>query len=115
MPPSIPPLRRRDFLRLAAPTVAVSAPPRLRGCSDASGSGSSSPEDVERGFPQGLASGDPRPDSVILWTRVASADGPTSVSYQVALDDGFQQVVAEGSADTDGERDHTVKIKPLGL
>lgn len=96
-------------------TVAVSAAPKLSGCSDASGSGSSSPEDIERVFPQGLASGDPRPDSVILWTRVATADGPTSVSYQVALDDGFQQVVAEGAVDTDGDRDHTVKIKPLGL
>ena len=97
----MPHLRRRDFLRLAAITVAVSAAPKLSGCSDASGSGGSSPEDVDRVFPQGLASGDPRPDSVVLWTRVATADAATTVGYLVALDEGFSQVVAEGEVATD--------------
>jgi len=111
----MPHLRRRDFLRLAAITVAVSSVPKLSGCSDASGSGGSSPEDVDRVFPQGVASGDPRPYSVILWTRVATADAAASVAYEVALDEGFAQVVAAGEVGTDGDRDHTVKIKPLGL
>lgn len=111
----MPRLRRRDFLRLAAVTVAVSAVPKLSGCSDASGSGGSSPEDVDRVFPQGVASGDPRPDSVVLWTRVATAAATASVGYVVALDEGFSQVVAEGEVATDAERDHTVKLKPVGL
>ena len=51
-----------------------------------SGSGGSSPEDVDRVFPQGVASGDPRPDSVVLWTRVATAAATASVGYAVALD-----------------------------
>jgi len=111
----MPLFRRRDFLRLAAVTVAVSAVPKLSGCSDASGSGGSSPEDIDRVFPQGVASGDPRPDSVVLWTRVATAAATASVGYAVALDEGFSQVVAEGEIATDAGRDHTVKLKPVGL
>ena len=111
----VPLLRRRDFLRYAAITVAVSAAPKLSGCGDASGSGGSSPEDIDRTFPQGVASGDPRPDSVVLWTRVATTDAAATVGYVVALDDRFASVVAEGEVATDADRDHTVKIKPVGL
>lgn len=115
MPTRTPQLRRRDFLRFAAITVAVSAAPRLSGCSDASGGDVSTPEDIDRVFPQGVASGDPRPDSVVLWTRVESTDADLLVAYQVALDEGFSQIVAEGEVATGVEHDGTVKLKPVGL
>jgi alkaline phosphatase D len=48
-------------------------------------------------YPQGVASGDPQTDSVILWTRrafgadsVAAKAAPTEVSVEVALVQGFQ-------------------------
>ena len=110
-----PTLRRRDFLRFAAITVAVSAAPKLSGCSDAGGGGGSSPEDVDRVFPQGLASGDPRPDSVVLWTRVESTDATVRVAYEVSLDESFSRVIADGEVETGTDRDGTVKIKPVGL
>lgn len=110
-----PSLRRRDFLRFAAITVAVSAAPKLSGCGDAGSGGGSNPEDVDRVFPQGVASGDPRPDSIVLWTRIESADATVRVAYEVSLDEAFSQVVADGEVDTGADRDGTVKLKPVGL
>jgi alkaline phosphatase D len=47
-------------------------------------------------FPQSVASGDPRPGSVILWTRVVDPDQQgmdLEVALEVALDQGFTQLV----------------------
>lgn len=110
-------MHRRDFLRLAAVTVAASAIP-LSGCGDTASSAapvSTNPEDVARVFPHGVASGDPTSESVVLWTRVEGATSSDRVSYEIALDEAFTQVVARGETSTDADRDHTVKIKPVGL
>src|SRR5690349_14436365 len=40
---------------------------------------------VRRLFPQGVASGDPRPTSVVLWTRVVAASGDTTVPVQLRV------------------------------
>ena len=75
-------------------------------------------------FRHGIASGDPLPDAVLLWTRVTpTADslpglgaGPrVAVGWQVASDPGFRRVVAHGSTVTGPERDHTVKVDARGL
>ncbi|MPZ96549.1 MAG: twin-arginine translocation signal domain-containing protein [Propionibacteriales bacterium] len=75
-------------------------------------------------FRHGVASGDPRPSDVLLWTRVTptaastpgSGVGPTvSVSWQVARDWRFTQVVSSGVAQTGPSRDHTVKVVAGGL
>lgn len=75
-------------------------------------------------FRYGIASGDPLPDAVLLWTRVTpTADslpgsglGPrVAVGWQVATDPGFRWVVAHGSTVTGPERDHTVKVDATGL
>ena len=105
-------MNRRDFLRLAAVTVATSAVP-LAGCGDTSSAAplSTDPADVARVFPQGIASGDPTWESVVLWTRVEGAASGDRIGYEIALDEAFTQVVARGEASTDADRDHTVKIK----
>lgn len=116
------PIRRRDFLRFMAVTVVASSAP-LSGCGDDDDSGGatpfpdSDPDDVAFVFPQGLASGDPRPDSVVLWTRVemGSADVDVEVLYQIAEDADFARIVVDGSTTTDASRDYTVKIKPTNL
>ena len=77
-----------------------------------------------RYFKHGVASGDPHPRSVILWTRVTptpqatpgSGKGPRiSVRWQVAKDRRFRDVVAKGSFTTSAARDHTVKLEATGL
>jgi alkaline phosphatase D len=107
-----PRIDRRTFLRLMAVTVAAGAP-RLGGCGGDDGD-AELPES-ELVFPQGIASGDPRPDSVVLWTRIGAATAPLEVEYVVALDAGLRRVVARGTVTTDATRNYTVKIKPVGL
>ncbi|QWC87023.1 alkaline phosphatase D family protein [Nocardioidaceae bacterium] len=71
-------------------------------------------------FAHGVASGDPHPRSVILWTRVTptpasrpgSRKGPrVQVRWEVATDRRFRSVVRRGSITTGPSRDHTVKIE----
>ncbi|GAA3062855.1 alkaline phosphatase D family protein [Actinokineospora globicatena] len=75
-------------------------------------------------FAHGVASGDPLPDGVLLWTRVTptpestpgSGAGPTvEVRWEVATDAGFTAVVSSGATTTGPDRDHTVKVAAAGL
>ncbi len=70
-------------------------------------------------FPQGLASGDPSPDSVVLWTRVEALAGaaPTSVpvTLQVSASPDFTVVVAEQQLTARADADHTVRVVITGL
>ncbi|GAA0897690.1 alkaline phosphatase D family protein [Virgisporangium ochraceum] len=75
-------------------------------------------------FQHGVASGDPLPDGILLWTRVTptpdaapgSGAGPeVTVRWQVASDPAFAAVVAAGSVETGPARDHTVKVDVRGL
>lgn len=77
-----------------------------------------------RVFAHGVASGDPLPDAVVLWTRVTpSAEclpgagrGPeVDVTWEVARDDDFEDVVASGVVRTGPRQDHTVKVDATGL
>src|SRR5665647_2861948 len=67
-------------------------------------------------FYHGVASGDPLPNAVIIWTRVTpDVDGPVSGTWHVALDTNFTTVVQSGTFTTDSTRDYTVKIDVTGL
>ncbi len=75
-------------------------------------------------FVHGVASGDPLPRQVILWTRVTpsaqAAPGsgvgpPVEVRWEVAADRRFQRVVAHGSATAIARRDHTLHVDAAGL
>lgn len=50
-------------------------------------------------FALGIASGQPSPRSVVLWTRLAGDDLPPEVEvhWELAQDEGFQRIVARGS------------------
>ena len=66
-------------------------------------------------FPQGLASGDPLPDAVMLWTRVEQVDEATSASpipltVQVSRDEAFSTVLLEQSVVAPPESDGTVRV-----
>ena len=68
------------------------------------------------GFTHNVASGEPGPDSVLLWTRyVPSAGGPAKVRVEIAETRDFAKVVGGGQMVTGPWRDHTVKITVDGL
>ena len=75
-------------------------------------------------FVHGVASGDPLPRQVILWTRVTpskrAAPGsgvgpPVEVHWEVATDRRFRRVVAQGTTTARAKRDHTVHVDAAGL
>ena len=75
-------------------------------------------------FAHGVASGDPLPDAVILWTRVTplpeatpgSGAGPDlPVTWEVARSSSFDTVVASGTVTASSVSDHTVKVDARGL
>lgn len=67
-------------------------------------------------FMHGVASGDPMPDRVIIWTRVSpQATGTISVSWQMASDSLMRSIVKTGQTTTGPSKDYTVKIDVSGL
>ena len=69
-------------------------------------------------FYHGVASGDPTPNSVIIWTRITPSNGtPDSVlvTWKVATDTSFSSVVSSGNYQAKLSRDYTVKIDLTGL
>lgn len=103
---------RRDFLAMSAKGVGVAVISYgLMGCSDSNDDNS-----VPAQFLHGIASGDPAVDAVILWTRVTpESEGDVKVSWQVASDAAFSQLVTTGEMVTNASRDYTVKIDARGL
>ncbi|MFJ3901990.1 alkaline phosphatase D family protein [Streptomyces sp. NPDC090025] len=98
---------------VAAPALAAAASPAL---ADAGA--------VAPAFLHGVASGDPLPDGVLLWTRVTptpdalpgSGLGPDlTVGWELAEDRGFARTVASGATLATAEADHTVKVDVRGL
>lgn len=63
-------------------------------------------------FAHGVASGDPGPDSVVIWTRVnADADsGPARVIWETAADPNFTDMRGKGEAEARAAGDWTVKV-----
>jgi alkaline phosphatase D len=68
-------------------------------------------------YPEGVASGDPAPDSVILWTRRPQQSGEPApaVTVEVALDEAFSRVVAVAPVVLDAETDWTCRVLVGGL
>ncbi|MBI1239455.1 MAG: hypothetical protein GC199_08950 [Alphaproteobacteria bacterium] len=69
-------------------------------------------------FPQGVASADPLPDQIILWTRVESTAGETgavSVTVEMAPDESFAEIVLTRTVAVTQASDHTLRIIARGL
>ena len=74
-------------------------------------------------FQLGVASGDPSPDGMVLWTRLAPLplEGggmpmePVEVSWQVADDEAFSKVVQKGTTVAVPDWGHSVHIELEGL
>ncbi|ALE73101.1 alkaline phosphatase [Pseudonocardia sp. EC080610-09] len=77
-------------------------------------------------FTLGVASGDPAPDGVVLWTRLAPRpdaedgrggmpDRAVDVEWELAEDEGFTRVVRRGTETATAQEAHTVHAEPGGL
>lgn len=64
-------------------------------------------------FTHGVASGDPLPDGVILWTRFVGGDG--RIAYEVAEDETFATISARGQVEASPATDYCVKADVRGL
>lgn len=76
------------------------------------------PEPVDLGpFSCGIASGVHSDTAVVLWTRFApaSAGGPVEVSWQVAGDPSFSQIVLSGVGVGSAQTDGCIKVLAQGL
>ncbi|WP_413756779.1 alkaline phosphatase D family protein [Streptomyces sp. MMBL 11-3] len=113
--PGSPAPSRRTVVKAAAATAALGAP--LAAALPARAAQAPA-------FLHGVASGDPLPDGVLLWTRVTpvpeavpgSGLGPdVEVAWTVATDKAFTDVVARGSVTATAASDHTVKADVRGL
>ncbi|WP_371652220.1 MULTISPECIES: alkaline phosphatase [unclassified Streptomyces] len=109
---------RRTVVKAAAATAVVAAP-LVAGATAAVADSAPAPA-----FLHGVASGDPLPDGILLWTRVTpapdavpgSGKGPdTEVSWEIAEDKGFARIVAQGRTTATAASDHTVKADVRGL
>lgn len=62
-------------------------------------------------FKHGVASGDPTPSNVIIWTALTpSSPGRYAVTWEVALSADMHDIVTSGIFQTDDSRDYTVKV-----
>ncbi|MDD9381753.1 alkaline phosphatase D family protein [Streptomyces sp. ZAF1911] len=116
---TVPTPRRRTVVLAAAATAAL-VPIAALGAEAAH---AATGEDVPS-FLHGVASGDPLPDGVLLWTRVTptagavpgSGAGPAvAVGWEVAEDKAFSRIVASGTVTASAASDHTVKADVRGL
>ncbi|MFD9501613.1 alkaline phosphatase D family protein [Streptomyces sp. NPDC060035] len=106
---------RRTVVRAAAAT-AVAAPVLASATSARAAEGPA--------FLHGVASGDPLPDGILLWTRVTpTADAvpgsgrgaDTAVRWEIAEDKAFSRMAAQGTAVSKAASDHTIKADVRGL
>ena len=68
-------------------------------------------------YPEGVSSGDPESDNVLLWTRRPSANGKSAekLTVEVAEDENFARVVATADAPISEASDWTCRVLAGGL
>ncbi len=103
----MPTMDRRQFLKLSATLGAALA----LGCTPLRPSSSGWRERREL-YPQGVASGDPDDNSVLLWTRRPYADARKSATLrvEVAQDPDFAKVIASTAAQVSAASDWTCRV-----
>ena len=103
-------LDRRGFISIAAAIGAT-----LAWGGQVAAAAPSWREDRDR-YPDGVASGDPEPDSVILWTRRPFASGDhATLTVEIALDPKFRRIISSVDAPVLAESDWTCRVLVAGL
>ena len=98
--------RRQTLLGLSASTLLPA------GCATPGGFGQMF---ATNRFRHGVASGDPRADSIVLWTRVSDLPRATDVTWRLASDPAMQRVVSSGVVRAAPENDYTAKVIATNL
>ncbi len=105
-------MNRRDFLRGAGAFIVGAK--LLPACGDdATVPAIDASLNGRYAFPQGLASGDPRTTSVVLWTRVIQGSdelADVELRLQVATDATFAAVVVDMTLQSTMASDHAVRV-----
>ncbi|GAB3481040.1 alkaline phosphatase D family protein [Amycolatopsis cihanbeyliensis] len=113
----MPDVHRRLFLATGIAAGGTLAVPGL----SAAGAGTAA---LRYPFHLGVASGDPRPDRLVLWTRLATApldldggmgDKNILVEWQLATDEKFANIAASGNAVAVPGEGHSIHAEPRGL
>ncbi len=118
---------RRNFLRTAGGLAATGA--LLPTASLAQGAAGPVATAARAGrlavpFQLGVASGDPLPDSVVIWTRLVAdplvpgggmSERPVTVDWEVAADETFRRPVRSGSVEAMPQAAHAVHVEVGGL
>jgi alkaline phosphatase D len=113
-------LSRRILLASSATAAAVAVPTAARAENRRHPALTADP------FTLGVASGDPEPDGVVLWTRLAvdplaedgmggMPNGSFDVKWEVAKDERFRRRVASGRKETAAEIGYSVHVEVDGL
>lgn len=69
-------------------------------------------------FPHGVASADPQPDAVLLWTRAVDGSDsgvPVTLVMELSRTEDFAQLVASREMTASADSDHTVQVFVEGL
>lgn len=93
---------------------ALSLTAGLTGCNDSSDQETAT---LQVNFEHGVASGDPLQDRVILWTRLTPSESSArlQVTWEIALDQQFKQIIKTDKVMTTAAYDFTVKVDATGL
>ncbi|MGA5700015.1 alkaline phosphatase D family protein [Peterkaempfera bronchialis] len=115
-------LGRRRFLTATGAAAALAFTTNLPSAHAATADPRSLGEDP---FTLGVASGDPRPDSVVLWTRLAPRPyepgsgmppgAKVEVHWEIAQDETFKRPVARGTETAHAAYHHAVHVDARGL
>ena len=113
------PVTRRRFLAGAGAAAALAL-----GRGEARLLAQSRPRFSDHPFKLGMASGDPSPDGMVLWTRLAPeplrpgggmGPDPVTVDWEVAEDEAMQRTVRKGRALASADLAHSVHVEVTGL
>ena len=111
-------IERRQFMQYMA---AVSAIPTL--ASRVDGYVEKNPVFKQNPFTLSVASGDPEPDGVVIWTRLSESpligevtlSSAIEVKWEIAHDESFKSIANKGTALAVPQLGHSVHVEVQGL
>ncbi|MCQ6277106.1 alkaline phosphatase D family protein [Bacillus sp. V3B] len=114
---------RRNFLKNTGKGVGVALGVTIANSLPVNFASAAESNKLQYPFTLGIASGDPLPDGVVLWTRLApdplNGGGmdhhPFPVQWEVSLDSKFQNVVKRGTELSKPQLGHSVHVEVEGL
>ncbi|MGW8952785.1 alkaline phosphatase D family protein [Streptomyces sp. NPDC055709] len=117
-------LGRRRFLTVTGAAAVLAFAVNLPAAGTAAAAELDARKITEDPFTLGVASGDPLPGSVLLWTRLATRPyepgsglprARVQVAWELAHDDRFTRIARRGRATAHPEFDHSVHVEVAGL